>query len=172
MGYILDIDTKKCSSCGACAIACMDQNDIDVAGGILPFRTVFDWEGQEGAEHRHIYVSIACMHCAAAPCVAACPCGCIQKDGETGFTVYNTDNCISCHSCAMACPFGAPSFGKDGKMHKCDGCIERVRHGMEPSCVRVCPTGALRLLREEEWRQWVGQGSLQKIGEEYLHYQR
>ena len=58
--------------------------------------------------------------------------------------------CIGCHSCAMACPYGAPSFGTDGKMIKCDGCIERWRHGLEPACVRTCPTGAIALRDMDE----------------------
>lgn len=28
-------------------------------------------------------------------------------------------------------------------MRKCNLCIERVQHGLEPACVRVCPTRAL-----------------------------
>lgn len=50
----------------------------------------------------------------------------------------------------MACPFGAPAFGKDGKMHKCNGCIERVHAGLEPACVRACAFGALQVVEEGE----------------------
>ena len=51
----------------------------------------------------------------------------------------------------MACPYGVPTFGDDGKMRKCDACIERQKAGLLPSCVKVCPTGALTLLTEEEY---------------------
>jgi Fe-S-cluster-containing dehydrogenase component len=51
----------------------------------------------------------------------------------------------------MACPYGIPSFGEDGKMKKCDACIERQKAGMLPACIKVCPTGALTLLTEEEF---------------------
>lgn len=60
--------------------------------------------------------------------------------------MYDQDKCIGCHSCAMACPYGAPtflSFDERDKMVKCDGCIERLRNGLEPACVRACPVGAL-----------------------------
>ena len=36
-------------------------------------------------------------------------------------------------------------YDKDGKMEKCDGCIERIREGREPACVRVCFPGAITL---------------------------
>ena len=74
------------------------------------------------------------------------------KDPESGFTLYDTTNCIGCHSCAMACPYGVPAFGPDGKMRKCDACIERQKAGMAPACVKVCPTGALTLLTEEDFK--------------------
>ena len=46
----------------------------------------------------------------------------------------------------MACPYGVPNFGPDGKMVKCDGCYVRVHCGMLPACVKACPTQALRLV--------------------------
>ena len=105
MGIMLDLDLKKCTACGACAIACMDQNDIDTEKGIRPFRTVFDWEKRGcGGNAEYVHISIACMHCTDAPCVTACPCACIRKDTETGLTIYDNTSCIGCHSCAMACP--------------------------------------------------------------------
>ena len=80
MGIMLDLDLKKCTACGACAIACMDQNDIDTEKGIRPFRTVFDWEKRGcGGNAEYVHISIACMHCTDAPCVTACPCACIRR---------------------------------------------------------------------------------------------
>lgn len=133
----------------------MDQNDIDIPAGEQPFRNTFTLEDRSGDLS---FYSVSCMHCADAPCVMGCPCGCLVKDPETGFTLYDNTNCISCHSCAMACPYGVPTFGTDGKMRKCDACIERQKAGMKPACVKICPTGALVLLTEEEWleRQAIG----------------
>ena len=39
----LYFDAKKCVGCYACAVACMDQNDIDLLAGDLMFRHVFDY---------------------------------------------------------------------------------------------------------------------------------
>ena len=68
--------------------------------------------------------------------------------------------CIGCHSCAMACPFGAPSFNAQGKMVKCHGCYVRLQYGLQPACVRVCPTGALRMVTEEEYNATHTAGSI------------
>ena len=124
MKMIFDLDMDRCCACGACAVACMDQNDIEITEE-HPLRKVFAMEGTNG----HAYISVACMHCEDAPCIAACPVGCLSKD-ERGLTVYDSTSCIGCHSCAMACPFGAPTYNRFGKMQKCDGCAERLSHGL------------------------------------------
>ena len=153
MSYIFLLDTRKCIGCGACAVACMDQNDIQPQEGDMPFRQCFTVEQGPGKDDKVSYMSMACMHCADAPCVQGCPVGCLKKDPETGFTVYDNAHCIGCHSCAMACPYSAPCFNREGKMVKCDGCIERVRHGLQPACVRVCPYGALQLVEKERFAE-------------------
>lgn len=162
MGKVIDLDIQKCSACGGCAVACMDQNDLNVSEGVSPFRLVCDLEDEEGG---YEYYSIACFHCDDAPCIKACPCNCLSKDEETGFTVYDNTNCIGCHSCAMACPFGAPSYGTDGKMIKCDGCVERVKQGLEPACVRNCPTKALTMIDDQELKEKKIKNSLKKMME-------
>lgn len=149
MNYVFNLDFDKCVACGACAVACMDQNDISLKDGDKPFRSVAVVE-RPGDPNREItYLSMGCMHCANAPCVAACPVGCLRKN-EMGLTVYDNSACIGCHSCAMACPFGAPTFRANGKMEKCNGCQARLEYGMLPACVRACPTGALTCMPEEE----------------------
>ena len=131
--YAIDLDITKCISCGACSIACMDQNDFQVKEGQRPFRNVFDLEMEQKGEVKYSHLSLACMHCSDAPCITACPSACLRKDPETNLTVYDTTNCIGCHSCAMACPYGIPSFGENGKMIKCDGCYESITECFRPA---------------------------------------
>ncbi len=139
----LKLDVEKCVACGACAVACMDQNDIDTEE-TSPFRRIADYE-ENG---KYNYISVSCMHCDDAACIEGCPVGCIRKDPKTDLTVYDNTNCIGCRSCSMACPVGAPSF-LDGKMIKCDGCITRLEYGYQPACVLVCPTKALQMVDED-----------------------
>ncbi len=154
MKHIFVFDQDKCSACSACMMGCMDQNDIDLAAGDQCFRKTYDNELKlnDGSNYC-AYISAACMHCTDAPCITACPVGCLSKDPETGFTIYDNTNCIGCKSCAMACPFGAPRYrAADGKMVKCDGCNDRVKNGMKPACVRACSFGALQCMTEEEFK--------------------
>ena len=162
MKMIFDLDMDRCCACGACAVACMDQNDIEITEE-PPLRKVFAMEGTNG----HAYISMACMHCEDAPCIVACPVGCLSKD-ERGLTVYDSTSCIGCHSCAMACPFGAPTYNRFGKMTKCDGCAERLSHGLEPACVRTCSLGALKVYTEEEYAKVHTERSLRKIAEKLV----
>lgn len=151
MKKILDLNSDLCISCGACAVACMDQHDIDVECGDGPFRKVYLLEEQKEDIITYMNLSMACMHCEDSPCVKGCPSGCLSRDEETGMVVYDNNACIGCHSCSMACPFGAPAFTEQGKMRKCDGCAVRVREGFLPACVKVCPYDALKLYTIEEY---------------------
>lgn len=145
MSYRIEFRPERCVACGACAVACMDQNDLDPRAGDLPFRRCECTEQGLGAEVRMQYASIGCLHCAEAPCMQACPRGCLSRDAETGFVLCDNTQCIGCRACARVCPLDAPTFGPDGKMRKCDGCVERVKAGYRPACVAACPFDALRL---------------------------
>lgn len=153
MRYIFDFDSSRCVNCGACTIACMDQNDIYPQEGDKPFRVTTMVENGHGKSVKMTYLSIGCMHCSNAPCVQGCPSGVLYKDKETGLTLYDNSNCIGCHSCAMACPFGAPTFNNEGVMEKCDGCVERLKAGLQPACVMVCPFDAIKVYTDEEYEK-------------------
>lgn len=145
MNYTIKLESSRCIACGACIVACMDQNDLSPQCGDPPLRSCIRLEERRGGKIKMTYMSLGCRHCDNAPCIAACPSGCIHRDEETGFVVTDVSLCIGCRSCLSACPNGVPGFDQSGLMRKCDGCFERVKQGMEPACVRVCPYDALTL---------------------------
>ncbi len=159
MKYRIIFDRAKCVACGACAVACMDQHDTDV-----PFRTVLTEEGASGDTPLFAFLSVGCTHCDSAPCISACGAGCLYRDAETGLVLLNSTDCIGCGNCREACPIHHPRIDSaSGKMTKCDGCNQRVKHGMKPACVKVCPFGALQLMTEEEFETAMRENAAKKI---------
>src|SRR5262249_19236792 len=55
------------------------------------------------------------------------------------------DACIGCGLCETGCPFNVPRLSLEtGKMAKCTLCVDRVSVGLEPACIKACPTGCLQ----------------------------
>ena len=69
LGFSFDV--SRCSGCMACMAACFDQNDMPGDGST--FRHVSRIETGVYPLANIGYVSLACMHCADAPWVKACP---------------------------------------------------------------------------------------------------
>ena len=66
------------------------------------------------------------------------------------------ENCIGCGYCITGCPFDIPRLSaKDSKVYKCTLCSDRVAAGMEPACIKACPTGALQFGSKEQMREYA-----------------
>ncbi len=90
------------------------------------------------------HLSLACNHCADAPCREACPALAIAKDAATGIVKIDAGKCLGCRYCTWACPYGALRYDEAASvMTKCTFCDHRLAEGLEPACVTACPTGAL-----------------------------
>jgi formate dehydrogenase iron-sulfur subunit len=95
-----------------------------------------------------------CMHCAEPGCLAACPSpGAIIKHAN-GIVDFDQDHCIGCGYCITGCPFNIPRISqKDHKAYKCTLCSDRVAVGLEPACVKTCPTGAIVFGTKEDMKE-------------------
>ena len=152
-------DVERCIDCNACVTACKNENEVP--WGVNRRRVVTMNEGAPGEKS----ISVACMHCTDAPCIAVCPVSCIYQQPD-GIVLHNKDVCIGCGYCFYACPFGAPqfpqtsAFGVRGKMDKCTFCAggpeadgskaemtkygrNRLSEGKLPACAEMCSTNAL-----------------------------
>ena len=146
-GFVFDVD--KCMQCHACETACKTWRDLEPG---LRWRRVDSFFTGKYPRPRLLSISVSCLHCNEPPCVEACPENAIEKRISDGAVLVKTELCVGCRLCAEACPVGAPQFGADRKMQKCDICADYTEPGAMPPCVQVCPSGALtrRLMTYEE----------------------
>jgi len=56
----------------------------------------------------------------------------------------DSQRCTGCGYCSWACPYGAPQLDPaNGRMTKCNFCVERIDQGLPPACVGACPLRSL-----------------------------
>jgi len=138
-GFYLDL--TRCTSCYACVVACKAHHpSLDET---LYRRRVITLETGAYPAVRLMNLSLSCLHCGTPACRAVCPTKAIYKRREDGLVLVDPNLCIGCKMCLMACPFGIPQYGRDGKMQKCDLCLDRSEKGIGPACMNVCPARAL-----------------------------
>ena len=86
-----------------------------------------------------------CMHCEDPGCLRACPADGAIVQYSNGIVDFQQDNCIGCQYCVAGCPFDIPKFNPGTKkVYKCTLCSDRVGQGLEPACIKSCPTGCLK----------------------------
>ncbi|HTS22442.1 MAG TPA: formate dehydrogenase subunit beta [Casimicrobiaceae bacterium] len=152
------IDISKCIGCKACQVACGEWNDLrDVIGHTVGVYdnpadlTADTWTVMRFTEHEEddgrlewLIRKDGCMHCADPGCLKACPSPGAIVQYSNGIVDFIEEHCIGCGSCVTGCPFNIPRISKDDhKAYKCSLCSDRVTVGLEPACVKTCPTGAI-----------------------------
>ncbi len=158
------IDTSTCIGCKACEVACQEWNDLPSVSTTQTgtYQTMPDlhagfWNLIKFNEQEHgdglvwLMRKDQCMHCAEPGCLESCPAPGAIVQYANGIVDVNPDSCIGCGYCATGCPFNVPKFAeKTGKMQKCTLCVDRTRVGLEPACVKSCPTGCLHFGTKED----------------------
>ncbi len=135
--YGMVIDTVRCVGCMDCVVACKTENQV-------PEGRCRDWIATEvtGAfpTPRLEIRSERCNHCDDPPCVWCCPTGASHVEPFGSLVLITAERCIGCKACLAACPYDARYVHPDGYADKCTFCVQRVRQGLDPACVAVCPT--------------------------------
>lgn len=138
-GFIFDMN--RCIGCKACQVACKDRFSIFQIGP-RP-RRVLSFETGRFPSAMSYHLSIGCNHCEHPACVRSCPAGAMMKRTD-GVVVWDEGLCISCGTCAKACPYGAPQYVPDeGRIYKCDSCLTLRSDNKNPVCVDSCALRAL-----------------------------
>ena len=136
--------SENCIQCHACEAACKAWRQLEQG---VKWRRVHNlWHGVYPNTSIST-LSVSCLHCASPACADACPAGAISKSGDDGLVLVDKALCTGCRRCLDVCPVGAPQFGADGLMQKCDMCVS-VPHlgGKAAICSLACPTQALEFL--------------------------
>ncbi len=143
-------DVTRCIGCEACVAACQQTNDTgpDVARRWAPDPTALSssrWTTITRTEQGR-FVRVHCRHCLEPACAAACPVGALHRTAE-GPVVYNSEICMGCRYCMIACPFRMTRYEWSSavpKVRKCILCYQKITAGelAQPACTAACPTQA------------------------------
>ena len=151
------VDISRCIGCKGCEVACKEWNELGIepsenSGSFQtrPDLTPDTWllmrfnEVEAGGDLQWLITKDACLHCEEPGCLYACPAPGAIVQYENGIVDFNQEQCIGCQMCVSGCPFDIPRFNPETrKVYKCNMCIDRVEAGLEPACVKTCPTNAI-----------------------------
>jgi len=160
------IDTTRCIGCKACQVACMEWNDVrdeigsvdgtynnptDLTAASWTVMRFYEKENKDPFDLEWLIRKDGCMHCADPGCLKACPSPGAIVQYANGIVDFHQEKCIGCGYCVTGCPFNVPRISKkDSKAYKCTLCSDRVSVGLEPACVKTCPTGAIMFGSKEQ----------------------
>jgi formate dehydrogenase beta subunit len=162
------IDTTTCIGCKACEVACLEWNGYTFSDTTFnnSYQTMPEtawnyWNLIKFNEHERedgtlmlLMRKDQCMHCADPGCLAACPADGAIVQYSNGIVDFQQQNCIGCGYCVSGCPFDIPKFNSaTKKMFKCTLCADRVTEGLEPACIKACPTGCLHFGTKDDMKE-------------------
>lgn len=166
------IDTTRCTACRGCQLACKEwhnlpanetkqrgshQNPPDLNPNNLKIVRFNEHMYAKGTVIWNFFPD-QCRHCLTPVCKDVADMsvpGAIIKDPKTGAVLTTEKSAQLSEEDAQAvidaCPYNIPRRDpKTGMLAKCDMCIDRVSAGMQPICVKTCPTGTMVFGEREE----------------------
>lgn len=142
------IKEENCVGCGLCQVYCRTEHskskDIIKAYKKESPRPLSRIRLEKNGE---VCFSLQCRHCDEPWCVYSCLTGAMRKDMLSGIVTIDTEKCMGCWTCIVACPNGALTRDASNKVvAKCDLCAGRDI----PVCVANCPNEALFIAEDSE----------------------
>ena len=157
MRYGMVIDLFRCVGCSSCSAACRAEQGTPSG---ISFNKVKIIEIGTYPHAKMKFLPMPCMHCKEPPCLEVCPTEATFKQDD-GLVLINSDECIGCGACVVACPYGSRELlteiksyyegnyptpyemvkqkgFKEGTTVKCNFCLERLQKGRLPACVETC----------------------------------
>jgi tetrathionate reductase subunit B len=165
------IDLTGCVGCYNCQIGCKDEhcgNDWMPYAKPQPETGQFwmkmrQWERGKTPQVKVAYVPVLCMHCADAPCAAACTPKAINTRPD-GLVVIDPQKCTGCQLCVPACPYGAIYFNSALQIaQKCTGCAHLIDRGWPikvPRCVDNCQTDCMTFGEEADLKDLIAKAEV------------
>jgi formate dehydrogenase iron-sulfur subunit len=163
------VDIDLCIGCKACEIACKEWNGLE-SDDTFNFGsyqshedlTANTWDlmrfkevDLDNGDLAWLIRKDSCLHCDEPGCLLACPAPGAVIQYENGIVDFDQTKCIGCQYCVTGCPFDIPRFDRTTKkVYKCTMCVDRVAGGLEPACVKACPTGSIRFGSREEMQAY------------------
>jgi phenylacetyl-CoA:acceptor oxidoreductase subunit 1 len=147
------IDLRKCIGCYSCMIACKQEHFLPPM--MFWSRVVIGETGSYPTVSKQMY-PVSCNHCKDAICVKVCPTRATTRRKD-GIVIIDSDKCVGCRYCLIACPYQQRTFYADGEQEyfpgqglteyevigkelyplqkgtvvKCNFCVERVDAGIK-----------------------------------------
>ena len=157
--FVMVIDLAKCTNARKCVEKCQHAHQLTPDKEWLKvFRM------QDSKNTAPYWFPKPCYHCDNAPCVDVCPVSASYKRSD-GIVLIDTDQCIGCKYCMVACSYSARTFNweknenietaaieyspetsvpaKVGTVGKCDFCPDLLKNGELPHCAKACPMGVI-----------------------------
>jgi len=166
--WAMVIDLRACDGCSGLGVPPQCTQGCNWARFVpegQQWIEVYEQEAGHLESRGSHFLPAPCMQCQNAPCVNVCPVGATFHAPE-GTVLIDQERCIGCRLCMAACPYDRRFFNWGepvqppqvkaapynvqtqvpaikGTVMKCDFCTDRMAAGGLPTCVEMCPQGAI-----------------------------